>query len=259
MFTNLKLKIQILMKEININIISFLILIFLLIILILYRFIFDKSENKINNYDDFKKCLLKFDSDKIYEFSNILTDKECDEIINISKTKLKRSHVIGENKHEISKGRTSTTTFLKETDNILTKSTINILKKIDNKLENIIKIPSKKYEPLQIVNYKPGEFYKSHYDACDPKKDNRCIEDYKKGLRFATFIIYLNDNIEGGETEFPLLNLKIKPEKGKGVLFFNLNDDLLGRKHTSKHGGLPPTKGNKWMCNKWIRLNDWES
>ena len=47
------------------------------------------------------------------------------------------------------------------------------------------------------------------------------------------------------------------PEKGKGVLFFNLEDDLLGRKELSKHAGLPPTKGEKWMCNKWIRLNEY--
>ena len=65
----------------------------------------------------------------------------------------------------------------------------------------------------------------------------------------------INDNIEGGETEFPLINKKIKPEKGKGVLFFNLEKDLLNRRELSKHAGLPPTKGEKWMCNKWIRLN----
>ena len=32
-------------------------------------------------------------------------------------------------------------------------------------------------------------------------------------------------------------------------------DDLLNRRELSKHAGLPPTKGEKWMCNKWIRLN----
>ena len=35
----------------------------------------------------------------------------------------------------------------------------------------------------------------------------------------------------------------------------NLNNDLSGRKENSKHAGLPPTTGEKWMCNKWLRLN----
>jgi hypothetical protein len=50
--------------------------------------------------------------------------------------------------------------------------------------------------------------------------------------RFATILLYLNDDMEGGETEFPRwLNaetsegLKIKPEVGKAVLFYNLLPD----------------------------------
>ena len=105
-----------------------------------------------------------------------------------------------------------------------------------------------------MVHYDKEQFYK-HWDACDPKEDDNFLRDYKKGgLRFATFIIYLNDDMEGGETNFPLINKKIKPEKGKGVLFFNLDNNLLNIKKNSKHAGLPPSSGEKWMCNKWIRL-----
>ena len=130
------------------------------------------------------------------------------------------------------------------------------MKQINDKIYSIIKINTENYEDLQVVQYKPEQFYKAHWDACDPKKDERCnLDVLKGGLRFATFIIYLNDDMEGGETEFPLINKKIKPDKGKGILFFNLEQDLLNRRELSKHAGLPPTKGEKWMCNKWIRLN----
>ena len=37
-------------------------------------------------------------------------------------------------------------------------------------------------------------------------------------------------------------------------LFFNLNDDNTDIRYNSFHGGLPPNVGEKWMCNKWIRL-----
>ena len=76
-----------------------------------------------------------------------------------------------------------------------------------------------------------------------------------KGHATLTFIFYLNDNFTGGETDFPKRNIKAKPKTGKAVLFFNLNDDNTGRRDKSFHAGLPPNTGEKWMCNKWIRMN----
>ena len=192
----------------------------------------------------------RFNSGEIYEYPNLLSNEECDKIIELSRNKVQRSTVIGDSKkNDISEVRTSKNTFLNNSVDPLMKS-------IDDRIEKIIGISPEKYEDLQVVHYQPGQFYKAHWDACDPKQDPRCVEDYKKGgLRFATFIIYLNDDMEGGETEFPLMNRKISPEKGKGVLFFDLEDNLTERRELSKHAGLPPTSGEKWMCNKWIRLN----
>jgi len=202
---------------------------------------------------DIYSCLNKFDSDKIYEYPNFLSDIECDKIIELSKKEVKRSKVItDESKEIVSSVRTSSNTFLNNKMD-------PVLIDINNKIQSLTGIKSKKYEDLQIVNYKPEQLYEAHWDACDPFHDKRCINDTKRGgLRFATFIIYLNDDFEEGETEFPLVNKKVKPEKGKAVLFFNLNDDLLKRKENSKHAGLPPKNGEKWMCNKWIRLYDFK-
>jgi len=202
---------------------------------------------------DIYSCLNNFDSDKIYEYPNFLSDIECDKIIELSKKEVKRSKVItDESKEIVSSVRTSSNTFLNNKMD-------PVLIDINNKIQSLTGIKSKKYEDLQIVNYKPEQLYEAHWDACDPFHDKRCINDTKRGgLRFATFIIYLNDDFEEGETEFPLVNKKVKPEKGKAVLFFNLNDDLLKRKENSKHAGLPPKNGEKWMCNKWIRLYDFK-
>jgi prolyl 4-hydroxylase len=208
----------------------------------------NNSVNTISS-EEVKKCMGKFDSSQIYEFPNMLSDSECDKIIELSREKVKRSTVIGESKlNDISSVRTSENTFL-------SNSVDPLMKSIDDRIQNIVGINPENYEDLQVVHYDPGTFYKAHWDACDPNKDHRCSEDYKKGgFRFATFLLYLNDDMEGGETDFPLIGKKIKPEKGKGVLFFNLDDDLSKRRELSKHAGLPPTKGEKWMCNKWIRL-----
>ena len=225
-------------------------LIGLLIIVIIHKVFFDEQYEIIHR-EDIDRCLSNFNSDEIYEYPNLLSNEECDKIIELSREKVQRSTVIGESKkNDISEVRTSRNSFLKNSVDPLMKS-------IDDRIEKIIGISSDKYEDLQVVHYQPGQFYKAHWDACDPKKDHRCIEDHKKGgLRFATFIIYLNDDMTAGETEFPLMNRKISPEKGKGVLFFNLEDNLTERRELSKHAGLPPTSGEKWMCNKWIRLNE---
>ena len=195
------------------------------------------------------RCMKKYNINEIYEFPNLLSHEECDKIIEISKPFLKKSTVIGAiTSNDISRERTSSNAFI-------SPNIDPVISKIDNIVHSIIGIDIDNYEKLQVVNYTPGQLYNAHWDACDPLKDERCHNDVKNGgLRFATFIIYLNDDMEGGQTEFPLINKRIEPQKGKGVLFFNLNEDLKGRRELSKHAGLPPTKGEKWMCNKWIRL-----
>jgi prolyl 4-hydroxylase len=69
--------------------------------------------------------------------------------------------------------------------------------------------------------------------------------------RFATILFYLNDDMEGGETSFPRwLNaetgdaLKVKPERGKAVLFYNMLPDG-NYDERSQHAALPVRKGEK--------------
>ena len=164
----------------------FTIFIGILIIIILYQLLF--KEEYIS--DDIYQCMNKYDINQIYEFPNLLTNEECNKIIELSKDKIVRSTVIGESqKNDISTVRTSSNTFLNN-------SIDPLMKQINNKIYSLIEINTENYEDLQVVQYKPGQFYKAHWDACDPKKDERCNQDVLKGgLRFATFIIYLNDNM----------------------------------------------------------------
>ena len=53
--------------------------------------------------------------------------------------------------------------------------------------------------------------------------------------RFLILMVYLNDNFDNGETEFPVFGDKIKPEKGKLVVFPPLWQYM--------HRGNPPTNG----------------
>tara|TARA_B100001094_G_scaffold3232_1_gene2895 strand:- start:8798 stop:9499 length:702 start_codon:yes stop_codon:yes gene_type:complete len=221
------------------------VLIILLLLLTLYRYL---SKNNIDytNLSPIDRCSLKYDRDRVYEFDNLLTESECNQIIEIAKPKITKSAVLSREKFH--PGRTSSHVFL--------PSNIPLLQKIDNMVYGYLGIPIENYENLQVVNYKSTEKYDAHYDACDPSEEI-CQDDIKNrgGLRYATFIIYLNDNFTGGETDFPKRNFKAQPKIGKAVLFFNLNDDNTGRRDKSFHAGLPPNTGEKWMCNKWIRMN----
>ena len=57
-------------------------------------------------------------------------------------------------------------------------------------------------------------------------------------------MFYLNDVLEGGETEFHNQQLKVKPEKGKVVIF--------PAYWTHLHKGHIPISGDKYICNFWI-------
>lgn len=193
------------------------------------------------------KYITEFDINKIYEYPNILSDKQCNEIILLAEPYISNSTVIGENgNEETDNRRTSQNTFLPRTH--------KVVQDIYDKLSKIIGIKSDHFEQLQVVRYEPGQQYKAHWDAC--WEDHKCVEFLKQGgQRYATFLLYLNDDFTGGETVFPRRNIKIKPVKGKAALFFNLEKDNKTKLDDSFHAGLPPTSGIKWLCNVWIRLN----
>lgn len=217
-------------------------IIFLVLVLIYFLYLYFTETSHLNSID---RCLRKYNRDKIYEFDNLLSVDECNTIIDMAEPKIQKSTVLSDNPNH--PGRTSSHVFL--------RTNSNLLEKIDNIVYSYLQIPIEHYEDLQVVNYKSTQRYNAHYDTCDPSEEI-CKNDMERfgSLRYATFIIYLNDNFTGGETEFPKHNFKAKPKIGKAVLFFNLNDDNSNRRDNSFHGGLPPIVGEKWMCNKWIRL-----
>lgn len=101
-------------------------------------------------------------------------------------------------------------------------------------------------ESLQVIRYKDGEQYTPHHDWVVPPIQHRF-----QPTRFATLLMYLNDDFGGGETNFPRAvtsnqhdGVSIAPVKGSAVLFYNVLpdgnfDDL------SQHGSSPVAHGTK--------------
>ena len=96
-------------------------------------------------------------------------------------------------------------------------------------------------EPLQILRYRPGQEYRRHLDWI--------IDDNPRTM---TALVYLNQDYDGGETEFPKAGLKIRGETGDVLVFRNAGPD--GKADPlSEHAGLPVTQGTKYLASRWIR------
>ena len=97
-------------------------------------------------------------------------------------------------------------------------------------------------EPLQVLRYRPGGEYRGHFDAIPGFRNQRV----------ATFLVWLNDGYQGGETHFPTAGLTLRGAPGDAILFRNV--DVEGRPEpASAHAGLPVVSGEKWLASRWIR------
>ncbi len=107
-------------------------------------------------------------------------------------------------------------------------------------------------EPTNILHYEVGEQYQPHFDYVDPGVAHFQREVMQIGQRVATFLIYLNDDYEGGETAFPRLDWRFKGKAGDALMFWNL--DGQGRPDPKTlHAGTAPISGEKWLFSKWVR------
>ncbi|HVY64086.1 MAG TPA: 2OG-Fe(II) oxygenase [Gammaproteobacteria bacterium] len=113
-------------------------------------------------------------------------------------------------------------------------------------------IPLHHMEGATVLHYSPGEEITNHYDFVNPKIPNYEKELRERGQRVATFLVYLNDDYEGGETDFPQLALRYHGGKRAGLVFGNALAD--GQPDLRMvHAGLPPRDGEKWLMTQFIR------
>lgn len=98
-------------------------------------------------------------------------------------------------------------------------------------------------EPLNVLRYNPGQQYRAHHDGRGPGDGT---------TRVMTALIWLNEQFEGGETEFPTLNIRVRGGVGDMLVFRNVHADG-AQDDRLIHAGLPVTHGIKWMASRWIR------
>ncbi|MCX7358452.1 MAG: 2OG-Fe(II) oxygenase [Alphaproteobacteria bacterium] len=111
--------------------------------------------------------------------------------------------------------------------------------------------PVSHQEPTNILHYTPGQEYRPHFDFIDPGVAHFARELQTVGQRTTTFLIYLNDDYDGGATTFPRLDWSFKGKVGDALAFWNITD---GRPDPlTLHAGTPTSSGIKWLFSKWVR------
>jgi hypothetical protein len=113
-------------------------------------------------------------------------------------------------------------------------------------------LPHRHMESPSVLHYAVGQEFKDHYDFIDPETPNYQALIARDGERVVTFLIYLNDDYEGGETAFPRLGLAHKGTRGEGMFFTNALPEG-GPDLRALHAGRPPTRGEKWVVSQFIR------
>jgi prolyl 4-hydroxylase len=213
----------------------------LIFVVIIYVYI-----TNLNKQNDVGKIISRINDDNydIIIIDNFLTPDECDVLVDYSKShQLITSETLGVYGNVTNDYRKSEQLWITSDQN-------EIARKISDFCEIILDLPKKNMESLQLVKYDVSGYFKEHYDAEPDKTKNNNIKD-----RAHTFIVYLNDVEEGGETRFPKLDLNVKPKKGSAIYFKTLlpNGVLLNK---SLHQGMPIIRGEKYIVNKWIHLNE---
>jgi len=96
-----------------------------------------------------------------------------------------------------------------------------VLSRVRSRIANLTGVPEAHAEPMQILRYEPGQFYRTHHDQ-------QSAHWTPQGVRVYTFFVYLSDVEAGGGTRFTDLGITVTPKLGRAVLWPSvLDSDLL--------------------------------
>jgi hypothetical protein len=168
---------------------------------------------------------------------DFLSSDECQAIIDYTETKelFHRSEIV-----EYATGKVNITDYRTSYSATLSAQELPLYSKIQDKVATLLQVPKTHIESLQCVRYGENQEFKPHHDSGSELH------------RLHTFLIYLNDDFEGGQTYFPELFFSVNPKRGSALYF--LNQDSTGSIIPySFHAGLPIKNGVKYACNIWVK------
>ena len=184
---------------------------------------------------------------RVRRVDGLLTREECDYVIGVAAPQLHPSSVTNPETGAAMQHpeRTSNDALLVPYESDIVIHAINL------RLAAAAGLPSENGELLSVLRYERGQEYRPHVDFFG-ERNEEAAQFETAGQRIRTLLVYLNDDYEGGATNFIRGGFSVRGRAGDAVLFDNVGDDGKGDP-SSLHAGLPVTSGAKWIISKWFR------
>lgn len=123
---------------------------------------------------------------------------------------------------------------------------------VRERIARVAGLPVPGLEWTQVLHYGVGQTFDWHVDWLNPEEPGHAPDLAARGQRIATLLVYLNDDYEGGETAFEAGGLRHRGRKGDALMWANTLPQG-GVDPRTRHAGLPPTAGEKWVLSQWLR------
>ena len=182
----------------------------------------------------------------LFLLREFLSRDECDDLIGLIEAERKPSKLMADS--------ADPTLRTSETCNLDPKNPV--VRYVEAKLAVLLGIDPLHGENLQGQRYGVGQQFKPHHDYLRTDAPYWPKQEKIGGQRTWTAMIFLNVPSQGGETQFPLVRVRIPPRQGTLVTWNNLQPDGKPNPDTL-HQGLPVIAGVKYIITKWFRERPW--
>jgi prolyl 4-hydroxylase len=122
---------------------------------------------------------------------------------------------------------------------------------VQSRMSSTCGYPIQHFEAPMVLHYAVGQQITPHFDFIDAQAADYAEQIRELGQRMITFLLYLNDAYDGGETTFPELGIVHRGRAGYGLRFINAYPDLRPDRRML-HTGSPPLRGEKWIVSQFI-------
>lgn len=177
----------------------------------------------------------------------VASSEVCQEIIDFAEPLLQPATVTDGYGRKTAQSRTSYTAKLIDPP--------DGIQQIRERFSHIAGLPLSHIEVPEVSRYKPGQYFKAHYDSVRMNSSAGRFFAATGGARLWTMLLFLNDGFSGGHTRFPVLGKDFVPETGQALVWTNTTGEQHEPDPQSLHAGDPVMEGTKYVLTMWARQN----
>jgi len=191
--------------------------------------------------------LLRLEQPMLAVLGGVLSDDECQQLIELAQPRLARSTVV-----DPLTGVNAAADYRNSEGMFFRLEETSLISRLDRRISRLMNAPVENGEGLQVLRYGVGGHSAPHFDFLLPSNATNEASLVRSGQRMSTLIVYLNDVAAGGATVFPKIGVAVTPRRGNAVYFeyANSRQQLDGK---SLHAGAEVIAGEKWAMTKWMR------